>query len=312
MKFNRITIAIFLCCFLFSCKTTTKIKEKRDVEELKTNDTAEAIKTAIAKDIKYNDTVKFPWRTEEESGYFKGYITEKLNGLEKSGNSDFDNFISNNLDKKEIVLINKETLSHSVSINQKTKIRIDTYKNENLNIVSTYYFGDYESQKITFNGKTVRNYKWSGVDTKQEDIFLLDEKSFRYFSFRGNKYYYFDATIPHTGGSVDNICYFLIYNLKGENVSAFYSCRYEGPLLFGNVNGDDQLDFLNFRNEDFCTTVPGSDKATFELYSCNTKGEFVKQKDKNNKPYFIEGNTGIGYNQDSFKIKSFNWPVKVK
>ena len=87
------------------------------------------------------------------------------------------------------------------------------------------------------------------------------------------------------------------------------TCRFN-KMLFGDVNGDSELDFLDFDNSDFCTTVPYSDEVTIQLYSCDKKGDFVLQKDAKGKPFFIEGKTGDGLMQDSFNVKRSYWPFR--
>jgi hypothetical protein len=83
-------------------------------------------------------------------------------------------------------------------------------------------------------------------------------------------------------------------------------------MLFGDVNGDADLDCLDFDNSDFCTGVPNSDNVIIQLYSCNNKGNFVLQKDSRGKPFFIVGRTGDGYAQDSFNVKRSYWPFMLK
>ncbi len=294
----------------YSCKSDKS-------EKISTNEKEEVkipiIENYLDVKINYNDTVSFPRNTEDDSGYFKGYIPEKIDSLETvSRKTHLIDFIKNNISKKDISLLNRETLSHSVNINQKTKVRIDTYKNQDLHIISVYYFGDHESQKITFNGKVVKNYKWNGIDESQEDILIFNERSFRYFSFNGNKYYYLDAKLPHTGGSVDNIYYQCMYSFKSKKLNTFSSCRFGHIFLFGDIDGDKHLDFLNFNNGDFCTLVPGSTRATFNLYSYDEEGILALQKDKRDKIYFIDFNSGESLAQDSCIIQNYYWPVKLK
>ena len=113
------------------------------------------------------------------------------------------------------------------------------------------------------------------------------------------------------GTSMGNVCYNLVYSVAQKRLNCFETCRFY-QMVFGDANGDADLDYLDFNNSDFCTTVPSSDSVTIQLYSCNKKGDFILQKDPKGKPYFIDGNTGNSYNQDSFNIKRYYWPRPFK
>jgi hypothetical protein len=253
-----------------------------------------------------------PYRTEEDSGYFKGYVPEKLDSLETSDTSQLFRFLSKIISRKDIVLLNSETLSHSVFINQKTKIRFDTLKNRNSILISKYKFINPISQTIHINGLMVKKYKWIDDGLINDDVVDIDENSFRHFSFNSKEYYYFRARIfDMFGVSAGNICYHYIYDLGNKKLSHFIACRFY-KILFGDVNGDNHLDYLDFDNSDFCTTIPYSDSVTIRLYSCNDKGFFVLQKDSRGMPYFIKGNTGREFSQDSFIVSQSYWPKSIK
>jgi hypothetical protein len=114
------------------------------------------------------------------------------------------------------------------------------------------------------------------------------------------------------GGSVGNLSEHMIYDMKNETLAAFSSCRFEQSICFGDVNADDQLDFLHFNNDDFCTSLPSSAKFEVKFYSFDEKGKVVLQKDKKGVPYSIIGNSGEDYSQDSFNIIKLHWPVQIK
>lgn len=281
--------------FLFCCKSKDKPKDPGIVK---------------LKPVNYNDTVNMPWPGDSDfdSGYFKGTIPEKLDSIESYDANHLSVFLNSIISKKEIALMNKETLGHSVLVDQRKEVRFDTLKNGNTTIISIYSFGKVESQRITINGFIIRDYKWNNIDSLQEEVFDLEENSFRHFSFKGKEYYYIQAHSFYSfGGSARNVFYHLIYNLENRELSIFQTCRFNN-MLFGDANGDENLDYLDFNNADFCTGVPLSDSVTIQLYSCNKKGDFILQKDVNNKPYFIDGNTGDGFTQDSFIVKRMNWP----
>jgi hypothetical protein len=305
----------FLLVFVFSCKS----KNKTSIPVIKEHKVQDNVESLLLKkeqaNYNYNDTVTMPslFDPYADSGYFKGYLPEKIDGIEARDTTQLFRFLSNTINKKDIVLLNKETLSHSVFIDQKRKIRIDTLKNEQITIVSKYNLDEMkDEQRITINGVIIKDYNRTGVDSIPGDVFDLNEHSFRYFSFKGKKYYYIQASAFYSvGASMGNVCYHLIYDLANRRLSHFETCRFSS-MLFGDVNGDSNLDYLDFDNSDFCTTVPYSDNVTIHLYSCNNKGNFVLQKDTKEIPYAIEGNTGAHYHQDSFIIKRSYWPVKLK
>jgi hypothetical protein len=266
--------------------------------------------------ISYNDTVNMPWPgmlgPDVDSGYFKGYIPEKIDSLEHADKKPLQQFLSGLISKKGIKLLNTETLSHSVLIDRKKQIRMDTLRNGQVTIISRYYFGKKETQTITVNGVELTKYKWDGAGSTREEVFDLDEGSFRYFSFKGQPFYYIQArSMYSSGSSMGNICYHFIFDPGKKGLGIFQSCRlYE--MLFGDLNGDDNLDYLDFDNTDFCTTIPLSDSVTIRLYSCDEKGNFTVQKDRAGKEYFIQGNTGDDLSQDSFIVKRYHWPVPLK
>jgi hypothetical protein len=230
--------------------------------------------------VSYNDTAFLPFRTEDTAGYFAGYISEKKSELEESDSSHLRDFLRKILSKKEVVLLNKETLSHSVLIDKKKKKRTDTFKNKNTILVSEYVFDSLESQIIKLNEKVISEYKWNGIDSLQKDILQFDRNSFVHFSFHNKEYYYIRARIMNLyGTSAANISYHLLYSSHLEKLSIFRTCRLEN-ILFGDADGDENLDYLDFDNSDFCTTIPFSDHVTIKLYSCNSKGNFIVQKNK--------------------------------
>jgi hypothetical protein len=263
------------------------------------------------KTISYNDTVRMPGKTYEDSGYFKGYIPEQIERLEREDNSALFRFLSAMISKKDIVLQDSQTLSHSVLIDAKTETRYDTMRNKQCTITSVYKFGKDESQQIKINGIVVKGYAGSQDALIHDDIIGFEENTFRHFSFKGKTYYYIQAvSLDNSGASMGNVTYHLVYDIANRKCSCFQTCRF-GHMLFGDVDGDDQLDYLDFDNSEFCTTVPSSDYVVIQLYSCNNKGQFLLQEDAGRKPYFIEGKTGNAkdeFSQDTFSITNSKWP----
>jgi hypothetical protein len=141
----------------------------------------------------------------------------------------------------------------------------------------------------------------------------LNENACRYFSFKGKEYYYLQAKLLYSyWGSIGNVYYHMIYVVKNRELSTFMSCRFPQPVCFGDADADDRLDFLHFSNENFCTTVPSGAEFEVNLYSCNEKGKFELRKDKKGTAWYIVGNSGESYGQDSFNITKHYWPIKIR
>jgi hypothetical protein len=296
-------LPFFILLSFFSCKSEKKQPVQEKIKEQAIPDKVFTIT---------NQVYELPYETENDTGYFKGYASQKLETIEDKDTTMLYRFLSNIISKKDIVLLDSETLSHSAFINQQTKTRFDTLRNKNTIITSVYHFAEPESQTIKLNGTVIKSYNWKGVDSLREDIIDMNGNSFRHFSFKGKEFYYIAARIMDGHyGSIHTITYHLIYNAKAKSPDMFMTCRF-GQMLFGDADGDENLDYLDFNNSDFCTGVPYSDNVTIELNSCNQMGDFVLQKDKKGTPYFIDGKTGEGFAQDSFNVKRHYWPVPIK
>ncbi|MBI5373323.1 MAG: hypothetical protein HZA79_14970 [Sphingobacteriales bacterium] len=293
-------LPFFLGIVLLSCHT--KMKRAEEPVQVK------AYTDTIV--YNYNDTVDMPWSSgpEVDTGYFKGHIPEKLTRIELEDTTRLFRFLTGLISKKELSLQNAQTLSNSVLVDQVQKVRKDTLRNDKTEIISIYYFGERVHQRISINGFLIRGYNGDGQDIMGEDQIEFDSQSFRHFVFKSKEYYYIRAGSIYSGGaSMGNVNYHLIYDLKHRRLNCFQTCRF-GYGLFGDADGDDRLDYLEFDNSDFCTTVPYSDFATIRLYSINPMGNFELQKDRKGKTYFIEGRTGEGWMQDSFNVVSHYWP----
>lgn len=299
--------------FLFFMLLLTMNCCRNKPEPLK-NDSSSGIKQYIEQKIEYNDTAHLPWsmNPQDDSGYFKGKIPEPISRLEEFDRTPLEQSLAAMLDQQHIQLIDRETLSHSVFIDQQKETRADTFRNKNSLLISRYFFGKDESQVVTLNGKTIFKYQWDGKKDSRDVIMNFNEASFRHFSFYGKEYYYINANQAYSfGGSAGNVFYHFIFDKNGKTLASFETCRFWKTLI-GDADGDQNLDYLEFNNEDFCTTVPSSDNVAISLYSAGPKNEFVLQKDAAGDPWLIEAKSGDDLAQDSLNIITSHWPRPLR
>src|SRR5687767_5575861 len=181
-----------------------------------------------------NNGFDLPWETEKDSGYFKGNLPKELSSIEFNEETELFRFLSGIISKREIILLDSHTVSHSAFIDQKTATRLDTFRNSKTIITSEYRFTERPSQIIKLNGKILRNYQWDGTDSTQEDILDLIESSFRHFSFKGKEFYYVMAKVmDRQYGSIHTLCYHLLFTPSSSSFNTFLTCRFE-PMLFGD------------------------------------------------------------------------------
>jgi len=302
--------------FLFFLYLTILLSCNLDENEQQLQDKKQPIKNKAAEQVKVaaDDLYWLPIYSEKDSGYFKIGKVKKINTIYYQDSiSDDASFLSRNLITKEILLKNRETLSHSVSIDHTKMVRLDTLTNGKTTIFSVYKFGEKESQKIIIDGTIARNYKWNGVDSLQEDIFNLDGGSFRYFTFKGNEFYYITAGIMDCyGGSACLTEYQLIYDIKQKSLNIFSNFRVAYSHLLGDIDNDNNLDFLEIEN-DGGYGVSEINHFSIKIYSNTKSGNFELLKDKYGKAYFLDGNSGTDYYVgSSFNIEKYSWPVKLK
>lgn len=277
------------------------------------NDSSSGIKKDIEQKINYNDTADLPWsmNPQDDTGYFKGKIPEPISRLEEFDSTPLEQSLAAMLNQQSIRLLDNETLSHSVLIDQQKETRTDTFRNKNSLLISRQYFGKDESQVVTLNDKTIFKYQWDGKEDSRDVIMDFNEASFRHFSFYGKEYYYINANQAYSfGGSAGNVSYHFIFDKNGKTLVSFETCRF-WKILIGDINGDKNLDYLDFNNEDFCTTIPYSDDVTISFYSAGPQNEFVLQKDAAGKPWLIEAKTGDDLAQDSLNIITSHWPLPL-
>jgi hypothetical protein len=303
----------FICFTIFSCnqqRHENQNKASHDSVTTIVHDTLpkEKIKT-------YLDSFEADFISINDTGYFKNLAVSKVSMLGYQTGNQLHIFLDNLVSKKDVILLNKEALSHSCKITDKGNIRFDTLRNGKISFIQKQIFGfqadeDNGSAVLKINGKIVKAI--SVVESEYEPFLDFNPSSFRNFLFHGKEFYYIQAKYTLSqGGSMGNVTYHLLYNVALNKLFYVNSCRLDDWVPFGDINNDEDLDLIDFGNSDFCTTVPSSDRVIIQFYSYKN-GDFDLQKDKSGKPYTIEGNTGINYTQDSFKVKKSYWPVKIK
>lgn len=109
------------------------------------------------------------------------------------------------------------------------------------------------------------------------------------------------------GCSVD---YFLIYDLQTKTRNFFGTFRTANKLALYNFNNDDKLDYLS---KTFSGDAQGATPMEFiyELYSMESNGRFVQQKNSGGQTYQIKQTT---FPNDTTKTETFEqrWLTEIK
>lgn len=245
---------------------------------------------------------------EDDTGYFKNHSVDTVSSIGQDwfSTGKLNAFLFNNLDTSSIRLLNRTGLAHSCWISPDTTIRIDTLSCN----------GFVLCQKINMKSNKLLYLKINNhlTDSYTEDLLDYNEGSFRDFIFKGKEYYFFTAMIlKSSGGSASAIEYQLIYDKEKRSLNTFDNFRVGGDLLFGDLDGDDRLDFLEVDN-DGGMGIDTFNHFKISVYSNNNRsGKFELLKDKSGLPYFIEGNSGGEYFiGDSMNITRSHWPKPLK
>lgn len=263
---------------------------------------------------------ELPYYTEDDSGYFrdsgyfKGTGPGKINYSEETRNTLLESFLSKNLSREDINFLNKCSLSHSVYIDKK-KIRLDTLKNTDATIISVYRFRGPKSQTISINGNVVRKFTEKENRESTYDILTFHQSSFRRFTFKEKEFYFFTGSRMDCGATSGCLpIIYLLYDVKNKKLKEFCTFRVDEAYFFGDVNGDNQIDYLELENDGgYGSPIDRLNHYEIRLYSCNPSGKFVQQKDTKRNEYFIRGNSGIDfYVGDQMYIDEYYWPVKLK
>ena len=245
------------------------------------------------------------------NSYVEVAAAKPITHFEQFDNTGLEQSLAGLLRQEQLVLIDKNTPAHTSYSDKLKGIQLDSFRADRFLLVSAIQQGDRERQQVKLNGHTVYEKKAGSKAIKQRSSELLmefDASAFRHFRFYGKEYYYFQSRQAFMdAASAGNVTYHWILDAGGRTLGLFESCRFS-KILLGDANGDRILDFLEFDNADFCTTVPSSDRVTVRLFSAGPKGKFVLQKNLAGKPWFITASTGMDYLQDSFRVKEINWP----
>lgn len=267
--------------------------------------------------LTYNDTARMPWgiHLEDDTGYFKGHVAEPLTRFESLEGNHLYTQLAALVQQKDIQLLDSETLSNSVFIDPIKHIRRDTMRNKHSVLISEIQTGKGKKQKASLNGKVFLEFDWDGTEADEEDygpLMQFDAASFRHFSFHGQSYYCIQANEAYMlGSSAANVTYYYILDESVQVIGLFQTCRF-AKMLAGDADEDTRLDFLEFDNSDFCTTIPSSNQVTIRIWSADTVGNMRLQKDAAGLPWTIEAHTGEDRAQDSLILIRTHWPVMLK
>lgn len=226
---------------------------------------------------------------------------------EQNGLSDF---VTKNLSVKDIQEVKEDSVRLFSRTDSIHEMIYDTLRNKRVRIILSTCYGNKESQVIFVNGKEISRYEKSRKE--EGDLLSVIENSFRHFKFKGREFYYMQAMpAGRSGGSAALIRYQLFFDVQNKVLSKFLNFRIEEMPLFGNVNGDDRLDFLQIENEGGYG-IDSINNFTVKIWSCNKEGIFEVLKDSTGKEYSLEGNSGSDkYVGQNFNIRKYYWPVKL-
>jgi hypothetical protein len=306
---NRFLITIGL--LLSNCNEASQKSHSKAVTETTTNPIPQSINEPTKT---YIDSFEAEFILREDTGYFKNLAAYKVDMLGYPLKNQLDTFLDRIVSKKGILLLNKSGLSHSCWLIDKGNIRFDTFRNGKTSFIQKQRFGfnsenDRGDAVLKINGRVTKAV--SVVDSEYELFLDFNPASFRQFTFHGNEFYYIHAKYSASfGGSMGNVSYHLLYDVLLNKLFYVNSCRLPDWVPYGDVNNDGTLDFIDFNNSEFCTTIPSNDRVIIQFYSYKN-GRFILQKDKSGVVYSIEGNTGSNYTHDSFKIRKSYWPVEI-
>lgn len=243
-----------------------------------------------------------------DTGYFRIEGPAVIRNLDETGNDTCQllRFLQANLSTKDIRLLNTTGLLHTIHITADTVWRMDTLTGDHTVII----------QKVNQDSMKLVSLKIDGHKNEWPSVDLMEmyDDSFREFDFKGHRFYYLSAMIMGShGGSASLIRYNILYDRDRKTIDLFDDFRTHGHLYFGDVDGDDRLDYLDLQN-DGGYGLDTINHFRITLWSHNpATGYFVQRKDARGKEYFIEGNSGTDYYVgEAFKVDKLYWPVPMR
>ncbi len=244
----------------------------------------------------------------EDTGYFRIQGPAVIHSLDETWGDTCRllRFMQTNLSTKDILLLNSTGLLHTIHITADTVWRMDTLSGDHTLIIQKV---NQDSQKLISLSIDGHKSVWPTVDQLE-----LYGDSFREFNFKGHRFYYLNAMIMGShGGSASLIRYNILYDRDRKTIDLFDDFRTHGHLYFGDVDGDDRLDYLDLQN-DGGYGLDTINHFRITLWSHNpVTGYFMQRKDASGKEYFIEGNSGTDYYVgDALLVDKFYWPVTLR
>ena len=238
-----------------------------------------------------------------------------------------------------------------VSCNNDTKQKATDFKNQTDNIPSfdrsniDQYFEDYEIKpSITVNNidgnqtdiqLSKHKIKWLNTDdgTKikiDNDLFTLKDKAtlnivwdnkdsvdfannwdeIKLYKTNNREIIGIRMSFQPCTGLGCSVDYFLIYDLQTKTKNFFGTFRTDNKLALYNFNNDDRLDYVS---KTFSGDAQGATPMNFiyRLYSLESNGHFVQQKNTSGQAYEIKQTT---FPNDTTKSETFEqrWLTEIK
>ena len=178
-------------------------------------------------------------------------LATSFTGASRAGyDSLFDDFLSDIIDKSELKLQQSGTVLcidrlsknrsafEAVGKTIKLGLQNNSEGNEPVCTISVNGRKSTLSNTIAFNA----SISGSAPDTLKQ-AYQLNCKSIRKFSFRKQEYIYFNMNVLHCTGSGCAVVYHVLYDAKRRKHSVFKTVGLSDYFTFGNINGDDRLDF---------------------------------------------------------------------
>ena len=152
------------------------------------------------------------------------------------------------------------------------------------------------------------NYHYCGLELDVDDIEITH--------LHGITYIIIPSRIPYCNGSFCSIKIDYLFQLKDGKIwyDLVGSRRYM-PSIYGDLNHDGQMDIIDFggslTEQQKKHTNPENEHLHFSAQLLTLKNhQWIPLKDKNNKAYYIFFSADDVYEQDTYKILDYYWPMK--